>query len=750
MRRLVAVLGCVLSFGTWMAGPALAATQANGQVVVVVLGSLGLAELRTGPMPFTHSLIDDSAVGLANTLGAGRASMNRSSATIGAGARVQILVDALDPAMNLGERFEDGTASGAYRRRTGYSAKGHAVVDLGLATLDAGGHGLSYHIVPGLLGEAIREGGGANAVFGNGDTSLGYERPGLFREAVYIAMDAKGRVRYGDVGKSNVARAEAAPFGVVSSPARLVQGYREVRDRAALVVLDFGDIARAERYRPYAVPRVTARQRRTALRRADSFLRALVAQLRTDATLMIVSPVGPDDGGANSLTPIILHGRSIRTGLLWSPVTHRPGLVNATDIAPTVLRALELPPRTEFLGSPMVSEADGAPAQQRLDGLQSVYDRASAESALRSPVTSTFTTFVALVFLGVTALLFGERLSPRVVSLARWLLLAVVSAPLAAYLMWFVRPPNSPHAELVLAFVALVLVIPTVASLREPSSGAAIVRICAATAMFIVVDQIGFGGRLIMSSFYGYSPVDGARYYGMGNETWSILIGALLVATTLLVDARRSLTPFARWALPATFAAAVFLIGFPTLGANIAGVIGATAGVATGYLQLRYRRIGVKQVVLIGLAIVLVVALFTGYDTLRPPTAETHIGRSARLITGENGMTELFLLAQRKMLSNLKVMTRTRYSYVLLLILGVLAVLRHKPIGLFAQTLRRHPGLAAALSGGLVGGFVGMLTEDSGVVIPAMIMLFVGSALTIAMVETKYALQDSAGPLDSA
>lgn len=739
MRRLLMSVLVGLTLGGAAAAPAVA-TRPSGQVVIVVVGGFGLADLRSGPMPFTRSLVGRSAVGLANMLGVGRAEMNRSTATIGAGARAD-MKPLVDPAMNASETIEGATAAEVYRRRTGYGTTGYAVLDVGLPTMDAANHGLPYHMVPGALGDAVREAGGAAAVYGNADTSLGMDPANLRRDGVRIAMDAKGRVKYGDVGESTVATDVSEPYGVMTDSGRLLEGYRSVRQDASLVVLEFGDVLRTETYRPFVRGRVAARQRRDALERADGLLARLVPQLRPDSVLVVLSPVGPEAGGANSLTPIIVSGARIKPGLLVSPVTQRRGLVNATDIAPTALGLLGLPPRTEFLGAQMASAGSSSSGVDRIGTLVNLYDRASAEAALRSTVTGGFTLLLSLVLIGVVWVLFSKHISARAAAICRWLLLAVISVPLAAYLMWFLRPANSPRLEMIGVFAALVIVLPSLAVLRSRSSTVAIVKVCSATVVFIAIDQVLFAGRLTMSTFYGYSPVDGARYYGIGNETWAIMIGALVVGTALMIDEGEMAKPLVDWGLPALYAATVFMIGFPALGANAGGVIGATATLATAYLYVRERKIGIKEVVIVVLAIVLMLGLFTVYDALRPVSVETHIGRSAKLIVGKNGVGELALLFQRKLASNVKVMSRTRWSYVLLLILAVLALLRRRPTGLFAETLSCRQGLTAALTGGLVGGFTGLITEDSGVVIPAMIMLFVGVALTMAMVETKVALQ---------
>jgi len=702
-KRLVAVALLVALLGASCATSA-AAREKTDQVVIVVVGGLGLADLRGGPMPFARSLIDRSAVGLANSLGVGKAGIDRSSVTIGAGARAQV-TPLVDPALNAAESIEGTSASEIYRRRTGYAPEGYAVLDVGLPALDMANRDLSYHMIPGLLGEALRRAGKANAMYGNQDTALANEVEAQQRHSAYIAMDAKGRVKYGDIGKGMLSTRTAAAYGVISNTKRLLDGYRSVRDKAGFVVLDFGDVMRAERYQLYVTPRVAARQRKEAVERADAFLKALAGQLAPAATLIVLSPVGPARGGANSLTPIIVHGPAMKPGLLTSPVTQRQGLVNLTDVAPSVLEWFGLPPRVEFLGAPMHAEGEGTSGMARLTSLVSLYDRASAESALRSTITGGYTLLLSLVLIGVVVLLFSKEVSTGAAAVSRWLLVAVVSAPLAAYLMWFLRPPNSPRIEMILAFVGLGVLLPSLAVAGSRSSAASLMRVCAATVVFVVIDQLAFAGRLIMSTFYGYSPVDGARYYGMGNETWAILIGALLVVAAYVVDFSAVPAHIRDWGIGVAFVAAVVLLGFPALGANAAGVVGASVALATAFLRFREKKIGLTDAIVILSLIVLLVASFAVYDAMRPPTEATHIGRSARLIAGKGGLTELVLLVQRKTMSNLKVMARTRWSYVLLLILAVLGVLTRRPTGLFAETLSRRKGLAGALTGGLLGGF---------------------------------------------
>ncbi len=89
----------------------------------------------------------------------------------------------------------------------------------------------------------------------------------------------------------------------------------------------------------------------------------------------------------------------------------------------------------------------------------------------------------------------------------------------------------------------------------------------------------------------------------------------------------------------------------------------------------------------------------------------------------------------RKVETNLRVLTHTNWAYLLVAVLAVLAFMRWRPQGDFAAALEENPYFSDAMAACLVGGFVAYFTEDSGIVIPAMIMLYVGVGIVGLMLE---------------
>ena len=80
-------------------------------------------------------------------------------------------------------------------------------------------------------------------------------------------------------------------------------------------------------------------------------------------------------------------------------------------------------------------------------------------------------------------------------------------------------------------------------------------------------------------------------------------------------------------------------------------------------------------------------------------------------------------MVSRKALNNVGYVTQTPYSWLALAIAAALAIewwVRPRPL---VAALKRSPAYAGALLGILAGAVVALLTEDSGVVMPALMLL---------------------------
>jgi hypothetical protein len=83
-------------------------------------------------------------------------------------------------------------------------------------------------------------------------------------------------------------------------------------------------------------------------------------------------------------------------------------------------------------------------------------------------------------------------------------------------------------------------------------------------------------------------------------------------------------------------------------------------------------------------------------------------------------------LVYRKASNNVGYVSQTPYTWLAVALAGALAAVRWAGERPLVSALRERPGMAGALAGVVVGGIVAALTEDSGVVMPAL-MLFAGA-----------------------
>jgi hypothetical protein len=128
----------------------------------------------------------------------------------------------------------------------------------------------------------------------------------------------------------------------------------------------------------------------------------------------------------------------------------------------------------------------------------------------------------------------------------------------------------------------------------------------------------------------------------------------------------------------------------------------------------------------------LLVAALVVIDTMRS-SGQTHLARFAGDAMRGN-FTAVADLVYRKASNNLGYISQTPYTWLAIALAGALAAVRWAGEQPLVAALRERPGVAGALAGVIVGGIVAALTEDSGVVMPAL-MLFAGAlpALYLAL-----------------
>jgi len=749
-RRLAVIVAmvCLLALSTPLTGSAVGSAPAvpsGPRAVVVVLAPyMTWDDILKGPVPSIRGLAQSGT--LANvslrsgSVGMGTEAIIKGALLFSAGAGVTVDPTSLE-AYSASEYLEGGLASSVYSRLSGVSSSGAQVVYLGVPRQVFANRDLSTPGAVGTLGQAVRDAGGTTVGVGDSDPGLGLADIARVRPAGIIAMDAAGRTMFGDVSAATLDDDATRPFGVRSDVARLLSVYTTAMASATMAsssgavfaVVDPGDLSRVAASASDASTQVVAAQHATALRELDKVVSRVSAALGPQDTIMVLSLASPEvEGEPPALVPAVLKGPGLNGGVAEASSTHRPGIVTFMDLGVTTLAALgaKIPP--SMAGAAIGSVPAGATLADRVSTLDD-YNRTSvAVEVVRLPVVNIFIGVVVGLMVICTFLVIGgvDTVTGRWGRWLRALLLLTLAVPLASMLgfLFWRWPTTGAGVTLLLVGVSLLLWAAVLVIERNDRVGVPIAVFGLGTTAILLIDQ-WVGAPLSQTGIFSYSPLFGARYYGMGNESSALILGASIIGAGVLLDILRDapwIGAAKRWGVPALGALMVVTAAAPMFGANVGVAIWGTVGYGVFWAIVNGKKVlSWKTAVVVLLLVVVLIAALSAIDLLGNPGQETHLGKALQS-AGTGGLGTLWTIFARKADTNLRVLTRTNWTYLLVGIIGTLIYLRWKPRGEFKAMLERWPGYSAGLTASLIAGTVAYFTEDSGIIIPALIILYVG------------------------
>lgn len=740
--RLVAALAVttIVVVG-WPTGAASSESELpeGGRVVVVSIPTLTwqlVEEERPAALTslFGRAAVASVSVRTATTM----TTLGSAYATVGAGTRSAAAPDS-GWAFPPGEEFLGTPAGDVFRRRTGRPAETASAVHLGIAPLRALNDRLLYGAEPGLLAQELVAAGRTVAVVGNADI-VGETDPrslGLHREIALAGMLPDGRVLAGAVGTELLVDDIAAPFGVWLDGEQLLEAVDESAGADVLFV-ELSDLWRADQFRKVALGERSARLRTEALARTDELLARLLDRIDTDRDLVLVlAPVSR--WHTSELGVAMATGPRIEPGLLRSGTTRRPGYVTLPDVAPTILDRFGLDLPTEFSGAPISSAGGGSPDESVMRDLVEDNRMALFRNVVTGPLT---VVLVVLQILGyaITAVVFARR-AARWYGAVSFLALTTLAVPVVAFL-------SGVFAYRILGVVGYIAAVFAAAALlaaasvavghlafRSDSRRARLLppTLVAAVTVGVLLVDIALGGPLQIDTPFGYGggAIVAGRFAGYGNLAWGTLAAALFVvvcgAWSLAVPPGHSGVPGRRRRpLLVLFAglggACILAIGLPQLGLNVGGTLSTIPGVAIALLLLAGVPLTLRRVALVAAGSVVILLAFGFVDLLRPPESRTHLGRLMAL-TSEQGVAGLGTVLERKMTANFRILTSSVWALLIPAAIGFLIFLTVRSPRIMQRLRDGVPGFQPAVVGALVTGVLAGLLNDSGVAIPAMMLV---------------------------
>jgi hypothetical protein len=536
---------------------------------------------------------------------------------------------------------------------------------------------------PGAFGAALRTAGRRTAVVG-------------FPDAALSVMDQQGIVSGGET---------------VVPPTRFAAAVDAALADADLVVAD---------------PMGPSTSPPDGVRFADRMLAEVLPLVDDDTLVLVFSPIPRDREWL--LAPVVAWGAGVRHGYLHSVSTRREGLVTITDIAPTVLDALGVPVPDGMVGRSLRYR----PGDGDLDPLHELNRISSFRQRTYAPLTTWYVTVQALAYL--LAILAFSRLggAGRAGPILRLVVLAVSAWPLATFVLRAV-PASAGWGAGAIAFLLAVdaaLVALALRARRHPLSPLA--WLAGATVAVILVD-VWTGSRLQASSLLGYSMQTAGRFTGIGNTTFAVLAATTVLAVCLHVHH----APRRREALVTAAGACALVVltdGLPSLGADVGGILSLVPVFGLLLVALAGRRLSWKAALL---AVAAAAVAFVGIavvDYLRPVESRTHLGEFVADVRAE-GLSPLWTTASRKVAANLRTV-RSPWTATVPVITAYVLWMLVRAKG-WQRLVPKGSALRAAALGILAVGILGNIVNDSGIVVTAVVFVYLGPLLTLVALDLE-------------
>ncbi|MGY6499675.1 MAG: glycosyltransferase family 2 protein [Acidimicrobiales bacterium] len=645
-----------------------------------------------------------------------RPSISEGYLTLGAGARLRVVTGA-SLALPVDAELEGGRVGDLVEAATGIAPIGEIAVIGAPATIRAN-QGVEVVSPPGALADALADVGIVTGIVGVADRpQTGSSTPSIDRPAALAMMSGALTVGVGSVdAETLLVEDPEAPFGVRSDPEAILSALDDALAEAGVVVVDPGDLSRAETFRNTTVPEAAEAARARALADTDALLGRVIDAVGPDTVVYVVS-VAPR-GGAFRLTPVYAIGAGVPEGSwITSPSTKRTGLSTLTDMTPTIVHALTGENPAGFPGNPLRFE-DGPvdiDSLVRMDRETNIRERTYYAQA------QLFLLAQALLYAIIAVIVSRHRPSPVARRLARWFVLATASYPVATFVVKAI-PWATAHGVAWPSVLALVVsaLIATVASRRRGHPLAGYDVVLGLTVLVIVADA-ATGAHLNVSSWLGYSLHSAGRFYGLPNSTFAVLGSATILLAAIWVH-RAGRRREALACVAALFTVVVVASGVPLLGSNVGSILTFVPVFGLMLWALSGRQIRLKTLVVVGLGTASVLAVAAFIDLMRPEDARAHLGRFADQVLDE-GIGPIVETYLRKQAANFRIFRVSIWTWMIPIVVGfVLAQL------VWGRGWSRLLPLGSAVRIGAVtvvsAALLGFAANDSGPIVIALFLVY--------------------------
>ncbi|MFB6725500.1 hypothetical protein ACFCV3_35295 [Kribbella sp. NPDC056345] len=426
---------------------------------------------------------------------------------------------------------------------------------------------------------------------------------------------------------------------------------------------------------------------------------------------------------------------------LTSDSTRRPGLIQLTDITATVLEGEQLvdPTLEPAVNAPLDGNTIRVSGDPHTDAAAVIEERLDTNERFKQPRPMLVAVSMTILVAELLALAwFWFTRSPRARRTFTFTLLTQGGFFIAVFLstatVWWRWPsPGFSLYCVVLGISALFAVLTQVFLKRYAFLGIAL-----AAYAILLVDGV-LGTPLQFGSMFTDGPVIGGRFYGFGNSTFATLaVAALVVAGWVaqkLIDKSRVQAALAVLAIGG---AAIVVDGRPGWGTDFGGIIALTPAVLLMAWLTWRGSITLRALIGVGVAGVLAVTAVAFLDYLRPADQRSHFGTFfARLLDGDVSDVLIRKLQMAVAFFN----GPAGWAMLVAVVLAMLATVlpARVPFPAYRDFYTSLPMIRPTLLALSTCGLVGMLLNDAGVALPAIMTGFAVPLLVAHLVAPQQA-----------
>jgi hypothetical protein len=617
-------------------------------IVVIIADKMDSMELFNTELPGIHKFLKSAECGLMNIRSSkGYTDSGSAYLSLGAGNRGNATGQPND-SFNL-EQFMTNNPSASFSHWTmGIPLKvgpGQRMFVPDIGWLSNLARQEDHQVSPGRLGALFHQEGWRTCLIGNIDSADQENRPGSL-----FLMDSNGMIDEGTVEPFMNETDSRFPYLYRANVNQMISELQLHLAGKKIIALEFGDFARLDNYKEQMSPALYESVKRQTWQRLNSLIEQ-VLRLGTPTmfTTILFSPSISKEGTVtkNLLAPIVIYRQDSPPGILGSGTTRWSGLVANVDLLPTLANIAHFKKTPSLTGKVMVCQ----PTADGTKKLATLNQRLVALSANQRPIINWYQGIISCCW--IAGLLSGIFLKRRWIR--DWFISLVIVIPLTV----IVLPLFPIFTWQISGFLVLTIILAAIFT-RIKDLNIRILVLSALIWLILVFDQMT-GWRLIRFSALGYSAIAGSRYYGLGNEFLGIFLAAALLFTDLLNRKTKS-----RWSTPLILGMTIFILSWPQFGAKFGGILAGTVGFAYYLVKIYHWEWKNRKFWFIFIGCSLVLFAISWWDSLRPPDAQTHIGRFLHLILSKDfGQVSQIIL--RKIAMNLKLTLSSPWIRIILL-----------------------------------------------------------------------------------